>query len=96
MVLALGLGCDPTQSSTTVCLHNEVIATNTVTNMVDGGNPSPIMVGGSTIGIGDAAARQVGRNYRADAASTSVDSGAGLCGTVDFCIIDTPARRTSS
>ena len=91
LVLALGLGCDPTQSSTTVCLHNEVIATNTVTNMVDGGNPSPIMVGGSTIGIGDAAARQVGRNYRADAASTSVDSGAGLCGTVDFCIIDTPA-----
>ena len=84
------LGCDPTQSSTTVCLHNEVIATNTVTNMVDGGNPNVIM-GGSTIGIGDAAAQQVGRNYRADAASTSIDSGAGLCGTVDFCIIDTPA-----
>ena len=74
------LGCDPTQSSTTVCLHNEVIATNTVTNMVNGGDATS-----------DAAARQVGRNFRADATSTSTDSGAGVCGTIDFCIIDTPA-----
>ena len=74
------LGCDPTQSSTTVCLHNEVIATNTASNMVNGGGATS-----------DAAARQVGRNFRADATGAAVDAGAGRCGTVHFCTIDTPA-----
>ena len=74
------LGCDPGQSSTTVCLHNEVIVTNTQTNMVNGGDATS-----------DLAAQKVGRNYRADAAGAAADPGPGLCGTIHFCIIDTPA-----
>lgn len=72
--------CDPYQFSTTVCLHNEVTASNYASNFI-GLDFSGYSYGASV----------VGRNWQADATTISEnDSGPGLCGTDDVCIIDQP------
>jgi hypothetical protein len=87
--------CNVFQSSTQLCLHNEVVASNEPANFIGTTAMSPTTTfNGSMMPItGNVSltATIVGRNFQADANNPVAGAlGPGNCGISDVCLIDSP------